>query len=369
MSDIPRLTRHRPALPALTGIRLFAACYVVVLHTRIAPTLREHGFMIAARFISNGFLAVPLFFLLSGWILAYTYRGQVETSRERRHFWEARFARIWPAYAFSLLLSTLLAHSTPTAGLSVATLLMVQAWNPLHPEYAGAWNMVCWSLSVEAFFYLCFPWCQRRLERLSPRALRNCVVMLVIGAIAAHTAIRTLDDQTYAGIFSYIPLPLIHLPEFLAGAAAGNLFLQTDTHRSAMHSRASQSGMLTWLGFAASLVSLSLMHGAWSGTCVLGFSLLLYGLASERTWLSKLLSTRLLLIGGCISYSIYLLQTPVRYFVKAAFTPMHAGDGVIGMLIVDMLLLLLSLATFYWIEEPARRFLRARFASMDRSAV
>jgi peptidoglycan/LPS O-acetylase OafA/YrhL len=360
MSDTPRLTRHRPPLNALTGIRFFAAVYVVVFHTRVAAFLGNRGFGHAANFFANGYLAVPLFFMLSGWILAYTYRGQIETALHRKHFWEARFARIWPAYAFSLLLSSLVMHSAPTAGLRVATLLMVQAWNPLHPEYAGAWNMVCWTLSVEAFFYLCFPWCQLWLERQSPRALRLCAAMFVAAGIVAHTAVRTLGDPSYSGIFRCIPLPVIHLPEFLAGVAAGNLFLE-----SAPQEKGRRRGLLTWLGMVASVASLSIFRGDWSGTCLLGFALLLYGLATERTCLARLLSSKPLLLGGAISYSIYLLQTPVRLYVKQVFARMHWGDGLLSMIAVAALIPFLALAVFFWIEEPSRRFLRARFAQLS----
>jgi len=362
MPDIPQLTRHRPALHALTGIRFFAASYVVLLHTRLAEGLRLHGFSLVSNFFANGFLAVPLFFLLSGWILAYTYRGQIETSSDRVHFWEARFARIWPAYAFSLLLSSLVMRDLPTPGLRVATLLMVQAWNPLHPEYSLAWNLVCWTISVEAFFYICFPWVQTQMERQSPRALRMYAAVFVMAGVAAHTAVKTLGDVSYGGGFRYLPLPLIHLPEFLAGVAAGNLFLASAPHEPAAIAR---RGIFTWLGLAASLASLSLFRGDWRGTCLIGFALLLYGLASERTWLARLLGSKPLLLGGAISYSIYLLQTPVRFFVRREFKRHHGGDGLLSMLTVLALLLLVSLATYFFIEKPARRFLRARFARIS----
>ncbi len=59
----------------------------------------------AVRFLSNGFMGVPFFFLLSGFILTYSYLGQVETHNQRRRFWEARFARVYPVYLLSLVLN------------------------------------------------------------------------------------------------------------------------------------------------------------------------------------------------------------------------------------------------------------------------
>ncbi len=61
---------------------------------------------------------------------------------------------------------------------------MVQTWNPLRPDLNGAWNYPAWSLSVEAFFYLCFPFKQGPpLQDFRRRGL------LILGAAAALIAI------------------------------------------------------------------------------------------------------------------------------------------------------------------------------------
>jgi len=145
----PPLTTHRRSLLALTVIRFFAAFYVVIFHSRVGGSLFERGHYAAAYFFMSGYLAVPLFFLLSGFILAYTYEGQMEQRGDFRRFWEARFARIWPVYAISLLLSSVPGLVFPPLGVAVATLCMVQAWNPFNAGMAGAWNFVCWTLSVK----------------------------------------------------------------------------------------------------------------------------------------------------------------------------------------------------------------------------
>src|SRR5262245_31988850 len=90
-------------------------------------------------FLSNGYLAVGLFFLLSGFILAYTYDGQIEGTRNRLRFWEARFARIYPVYLLSLVLAYKFATGIDWST-KLAVVGMVQAWNPFNSEMAGAWN-------------------------------------------------------------------------------------------------------------------------------------------------------------------------------------------------------------------------------------
>jgi peptidoglycan/LPS O-acetylase OafA/YrhL len=80
---------------------------------------------------------VNLFFILSGFILAYTYDGQIEGKTNRLHFWEARFARIYPVYFLSLVLAFWFERGL-SFGARTAVLLMVQAWNPRTPELTGS---------------------------------------------------------------------------------------------------------------------------------------------------------------------------------------------------------------------------------------
>jgi len=49
-------------------------------------------------------MGVPFFLILSGFILSYSYLGQLRFGGERRRFWEARFCRVYPVYLLSLLI-------------------------------------------------------------------------------------------------------------------------------------------------------------------------------------------------------------------------------------------------------------------------
>jgi peptidoglycan/LPS O-acetylase OafA/YrhL len=336
-------------------VRFFAAFYVVVFHTRLSAQLAARGLTPAAHFFASGYLAVPLFFILSGFILAYTYKGQIESGDRRMRFWEARFARIWPAYAFSLVCSSVPGFQIPSWGLAAATLAMVQAWNPLHPGYAGAWNLVCWTLSVEAFFYLCFPWLQVFIERRSVRVLQVSACALLLFSVICNIGARTLSDPVYPGIFRFIPLPVIHLPEFLIGMVLGNLLLLRAAPRTSFP-------FYTCSGLVGTIAALCLPAGHWTSLVLIFFALLVFGLATERTWVSRFLSTKLLLLGGGISYSVYLLQTPIRTWMHALFNAAHFDRPAIEGTLVPLALTLFSLLVFLYIENPARLLLRDLFA-------
>src|SRR5260370_3381114 len=125
---------------------------------------------------SIGYVGVSFFFVLSGFILVYTYAGRPMILKD---FWRARFARIYPAYAFSLLVTApffffaVLTMNIPFFAwakahlkfVSVLVVSLLQAWVP---PAALSWNAVAWSLSVEAFFYLLFPFLLLFFVRLSP---------------------------------------------------------------------------------------------------------------------------------------------------------------------------------------------------------
>ena len=358
------LTAHRPSLNALTGVRFFAAIYVVAFHTRIGAQCLSDGHRAAGYFFLNGFLAVPMFFLLSGFILAYTYAGQLKGPGDFRRFWEARFARIWPVYAVSLVLASLPGLNFPTPGVMAAALLMVQAWNPWDTGMAGAWNLVCWTLSVEAFFYLCFPWVQVWLEKRGSRAHLGWIVAMLATCVAINSGSRTLG-YTALGIYRWIPFPLVHLPEFLVGVGLGGYFLK----RLARPTVAGRWGAWTYGGLGLTLILLCKPAGRWTSVVVAGFLMLIWGLAGEATVLSRLLSTKLALLGGGISYSVYLMQMPVKYWVQGAADHYGQRSSALRMTCSTVLLLVISLILFKAVENPARKVIRSAFARLERRRV
>lgn len=151
----------RQMLPTLTGLRGFAALMVLFYHIRGAMT----GFLpdrIIAVF-AEGYLAVDLFFVLSGFVLWWNYGAQFRDQgvRAAPHFIVRRFARIFPLHlailsAMALFAVALLVSGRePGAHYGFAELpahyLLVQNWgfgNGLK------WNDPAWSISTEWAAYL-----------------------------------------------------------------------------------------------------------------------------------------------------------------------------------------------------------------------
>lgn len=354
------LTHHRRELPSLTGVRFLAAFYVVLFHG--APWLRSRFSLprFLQIFLGNGYMAVGLFFILSGFILAYTYEGQIEGTARRLRFWEARFARIYPVYFLSLVLAYWFERQLSRSA-QLAVLFMVQAWNPAKPGLNGAWNYPAWSLSVEIFFYVCFPFVLPWMSRRSPRVLKIMVVTLAAVCVLSHSSLQGLGltDRT-ALLVRFIPLPLLRLPEFLLGMAIGLEVL-----------RGYSSGGLSggyWSGtvaVAAIFVLLSIPAGSWVSLVVIPFAVFVRELAFGTNAWAKALSSRSMVILGSASYAVYLLQFPVRSWVRVLFLRLPDRLQESGAPLTPLILVMFSILVFYVWEEPWRKTIRAWFTGLS----
>jgi peptidoglycan/LPS O-acetylase OafA/YrhL len=149
MTDMP-LTR-RDNIDSLTGFRFVAAMMVFFSHFAIPGVTG-----IPLQMTLSGYAGVTLFFVLSGFVIAYTYLEQFEagmTGRNVGAYLAARFARVYPLYLLFILFGWL---TTNYSGTPWRHLLAVQTWSS-RLEVAYGINGPAWSVGVEVFLYLAFP--------------------------------------------------------------------------------------------------------------------------------------------------------------------------------------------------------------------
>ena len=349
---------------ALTSLRLFAALMVVFLHLRGLKVITD-GPAWFLKIASVGHVGVSFFFVLSGFVLVYTYAGH---DLNRRVFWRARFARIYPAYAFALVFSApffLLALNTfpffawASQHFTLACLLVIgllQAWVPLA---ALSWSMVLWSLSVEAFFYLVFPLALEPLSRRSPRVL----LLIAAGCWAISLLVCSLyvwlkpdgdiaianDYGTWLNVVKFNPL--VRLPEFLVGMTTGFLFLKKRHEKQAALPAVALG--LAAIAFAITFqqsIPFVILHTALVGPA---FAAVLFGFALEPRW-SRMLNAPILVLLGDASYSLYLLHVPILiYFFYGTGRRRFANPA--GILAFFAIAFIASVLVYRFIEEPMRR--------------
>jgi peptidoglycan/LPS O-acetylase OafA/YrhL len=259
-------------------------------------------------------------------------------------------------YFLSLALAYYFQRHLPLTS-KAAVVAMVQAWNPLRPGLSGAWNYPAWSLSVEAFFYLVFPFVFPWLAGRSRRVLLLLLAASLTLCVLLRTPIQGLGDSVRSSTLAFVPLPIIRLPEFLAGIILG-IWLLRDDQPSATAARTTR----VTLAVLAALVLLSAPIGAWVSLVILPFSVLVYELAARQSWLAGLLSTKTMRLLGGASYSVYLLQYPVRAWVHLIFSQFPTALSSLGAPLTPLILIAFSIAVFLLWEEPSRRALRRWFS-------
>lgn len=389
----------RVSLRSLTGARFLAALWVVVYHYALEfrfPSLRggELHYLLGPHtpldvLILQGHLAVDFFFLLSGFILAYTYVSADGTAYGgARAFWVARVARIYPVYLLGLVLDfwpyvSRGANPLSVAASGVSHLLMLQAWIPP----TQAWNQPSWSLSVEAFFYALFP----LLLPLIARRGRRGLWAVFVGSWAIFVlALFGLNELGGNGGLAALPgwreivryNPALSLPEFAAGIALGVLFVRHGANAFPLIRRLTHFGFDVFIAGAAAVLAALLMVLFKSGVRSDGIdfaagatmpllSALIVLLAFQRGAVAALLSHPVVVWLGEISYGIYILHEPLwqllRMFAAAQFQ-MTTGNPL---LIPAYAVLLVGVAglSFQFIETPLRRAIRARWGQPKRVPV
>lgn len=377
---------HRqPDLPALTSLRFFAALAIVIHHC--------NGVFWPAAALGPLDVGVSFFFVLSGFILTCVYRATVFDQPALMRFYRARVARIWPLHVVCLLLTCWLIRIPEPfdAGVLTANTLLLHAWIPFD-RYFFSYNYVSWSISTELFFYLLLPFLLKRPRRLAAAIM---LALSLVIALALASDLLALPQWNVSGnrlsstglLYSH---PLARLAEFLGGIATALIFLKRRSDAAASRLRWT---LLEFAGVGLLLLAyrylfsafdmlqeylldladasdsataaaqsvnqlVELLAANWGSHVLLApFAAgLIYIFARQRGTLSWLLSHRLPVALGEISFALYLVhQIALRWLQQHVLQPDWRDFGVYMVAIM-----LLAGGLHLLIERPARSWLAGR---------
>ncbi|GAA4027053.1 acyltransferase [Arthrobacter methylotrophus] len=377
-SDTPESHPSRPDLATLTSLRFVAALWVVFFHLQaMQQTFLAPVFELFRPVIANGDLGVDVFFVLSGFIITYTYLDRLGPRfrwRAAGDFVWARFARMWPAFALvvgvlglwfvygteqeSVLKWSLQTQAPDLSPWGLAKqLLMAHLW--FQPETDGAsWFGPGWTVSAEWLAYLAFPLLALllfRLRRLHPLAAlaASVLVLLPTAAWGPGLPFATNDHQPYEWLLRIACC-------FTAGAFASIAVRNAER----MKFNPALAGPGAALTGAAVVGFLATVGKPGPGRlAVFAFPLLIALLSVTRGWLRSALSARWLQYGGHSSYSLYLVHMFFIYLFYWLNRDWAHGAGQLATnLLAAGCLAGIALAThflFRYVEEPARHRLRA----------
>ncbi len=347
-------------LPSLTGLRGIAALWVLGYHTMLA--LQRLGSPIAIPvgvFGRAGYLGVDVFFVLSGFVIAYNYAdGRKWTPASYGSFLWKRLARIYPVHLAGLALvgvfllcmaigTKVASHTLPQL---VASIALVQAWSV---PVRATWNVVSWSVSLEWAAYLTFPAIALAAGRLrSTGVIVGVVAVLFLSLFLVATSVPFQGTMAY-GVFRVAA-------EFTSGVL---LFRLWTLRHDAVTSCVAIAALATLVFGGSALDYLSGEHAAF--IYITFFSaVVVYSLACAPSAFNGLVLQHL----GRMSYSLYIVHDVVLNFAKMtvakyAFAPAWILAGSLFAIAFGHL--------FYtYLEKPARtrmlsiteRFVKGRSA-------
>ena len=346
--------------PDVQGLRALAVVVVIAYHVGLP--------------LGGGFIGVDIFFVISGFVITglFLRRQDRDGSLRLRTFWGGRVRRILPALSVvvvAVLLSSILLEDPSgaqqqTFKTAIATMLMV---SNVFLERSGVnyfmdatytnplLNM--WSLAVEEQFYVIFPLLlllALALTRWRPR--RHWLALLLAGVAVASFAwgvVTSYSMLVVPGVASLEAFAFFSVTtrawEFAVGA--GLAFWARKGSQLTPRSRE----WAGWIGFiliAVALVTLS-PEVPFPGVAALlpvGGTALVIAAGTSGQWTgSRLLSTPPAIYLGDRSYSLYLWHWPMIVFAEWVF-----GFSWLVMTGAVALALLLTMATYNWVEQPFR---------------
>ncbi|HEY5208626.1 MAG TPA: acyltransferase [Stellaceae bacterium] len=374
--------RNKHRFAVLDGWRGVAALAVAVYHFHV------YSHVAGARLTQGAYLFVDLFFVLSGFVISYSYGGRLTQGSDIAIFMIRRFGRLWPLHAATLLFLFVFeglklyaaqrgwlhpAHPPfDPAGFATWTtlptnLVLMQALG-LHDNLS--WNVPAWSICVEFWTYLVFAtlcWSGRRSLTIGAGAgvLFGFLIVLLAG--------KGMDVSYDYGFFRC-------LFGFFLGHFAFRLWQGWEGRPP------------RWLGhcelpaLAATVLFVAFAGGGKTASLFapLLFAPVVLVFAAEQGAVSSAMRAQPIARLGAWSYSIYMVHAPitdiVQWLAASAERVLHvplratfAGFGDVPILsaggnlylgdaaypVYIAAILLVSAATYRWIEKPGRRFFNA----------
>lgn len=342
---------ERRQFAALTGIRGLAAWLVVLYHLRLS--LRDLLPAAVIDGLGKGYLAVDLFFMLSGFVIWYNYAPRLDRSGWAGIFqflWR-RFARVYPLHLAILLAFVGYARTLAATGRDIAHyplrelpyhLLLIQNWGFTDDL---SWNEPAWSISTEFAAYLLFPVLVAILARGWVRRWGWALIGLAL-MVGEWLFYRHVQQTSIGADISHLGLVRCLL-EFGIGIAV------------AIGWQAG-AGRMPFLPGAACLILLATgWHFGLGETAFvpLALGLGLMALAGGRGLVTRAIGSPVLHYLGEISYSTYLSHTLILAGIASVLGP---GLHQIGWLLAGgylMSVLIVSVVLYHGLEKPAQRWL------------
>ncbi len=327
-------------------------------------------------FISGGFVGVDIFFVISGYLISLILlkdfaRGKFSIS----NFYARRVKRIFPSLV-AVLFATLIigwlilfAHEFANLGKDiiggagfVANILLWRDTGYFAVVAERKPLLHLWSLGVEEQFYIFYPIFLWAVYRYSQRPIASLLLVL-----SASFILSIYCTNVYPGAAFY--LPFTRLWELLTGCILACYEQRTGRLSSPPSGNSLQSrggtgkplnnslitvaaiaGLAMILGSVVFPINPRSFPGFWAVLPTLGAGLVIW--SGTRTRINRLLLSNKVIVGiGLISYPLYLWHWPLLAFARIGFGDSLPAGAILALIVSTFVL---SYITYKYIECPIR---------------
>jgi peptidoglycan/LPS O-acetylase OafA/YrhL len=340
--------------PEIDGLRAIAIVAVIFYHAQIK--------LFNVALFQGGFIGVDIFFVISGYLITLIILKElVNTSIfDFKIFYERRIRRILPALLFVMLVSFPIAwlcllpndflefSKSILYSLGFSSNLLFYYEGQIYGAQSSLLKpfLHTWSLSVEEQYYIIFP----VILLITFKYLRKYI--LVIFVIIFFISILFADwGSKHQPSFNFYMLPSRGW-ELIAGSILAYLEIKLK-HRSAHYSL---NLILPFVGLSLILHSIlffndQMLHPSlFSLSPIIGVCMIIW-FSHKDELITKILSSKLFVKIGLISYSLYLWHYPIFAFSRITE---FANGNIFKKFLIAFLVLFISLISYYFIERPAR---------------
>lgn len=343
--------------PDIDGLRALAVLAVIAFHA--FPSA-----------LPGGFIGVDVFFVISGFLITTLIReGLQQQSFSFSAFYAGRIRRLFPSLIVVLIACqvfgwfALLSNEYKALGKHIAAAAVFIPnfifWGESgYFDYAADAKPLLhlWSLGIEEQFYFFWPvvvWLGYRHKT----SLYTLGVVLCLGSLA--WSLMTIEQSPPGVFFS----PITRMWELISGCLLA--FFIDDKPRAVdpLKPHEPKSGSDRWTHPASALIGLSLLSlaalffdgdllypGAWALVPVVGTCFIIS--AGNQSWINRaILSNRLMVWVGLISYPLYLWHWPLLSFSRIIEGGKPDWQIRLTLVVVSFVLAYL---TYSFIERPIR---------------
>lgn len=351
-------TPKRKKIDSVQLLRAFAALSVMFFHYRLII-----GPSVVGDFFNWGSIGVDLFFVISGFIMAYTTLQTPPNAYGAIKFIRNRFIRIMPVYYILLLVAFLLGGAMSTFHYPEKVTNLISAitfsvytpdTGPLYTPGKGLFN-VRWTLNYELYFYMIFSLILLSQHRAKLLVLWGLSMVVIIPALLSYDISLSTKGYMMDSVSArFLTNPIIL--EFIFGAMIGLLY----KHIVSIKKTYSKIIFITTLFVVAIGIYTGKIHGS-NVQSSLFMVLLLVAFLLENDFISKI-TPRFLIYIGNISFSLYLVHNTIGNYVFSStknilFFQEHT---VIQMVILIIPSLLVASLSYELIEVRFTNWLKAR---------